>query len=170
MLDTGAACSILGNNSHLLLKERGCKVIKHHSLQNIITADGSNIKCKGYMLLPVCYNNKCRIIKFNIVPNIQTPIILGIDFIKYFRINFNKLYNNNKMNKNQIIGVNSLQLNNGLIDLDSLNSNQRRIVENIKTKFNSINTQVVGLGRTHLAKHTIDTGEHQPIKMSWIKC
>lgn len=62
---------------------------------------------------------------------------------------------------------NSLQLNNGLIDLDSLNSNQRRIVENIKTKFNSINTEVVGLGRTHLAKHTIDTGEHQPIKQRY---
>lgn len=167
LLDTGAVCSILGDNSHKLFMKYGFKLVKLPKGQNVRAADGSRIQCLGFMQLPTNYLNKIKVIKFYIVPNIITPIILGMDFCKAFLITLDSTLNNNKIFSIPDNYINSISLDQGLESFDSLTSEQQLILQKVIDKFDKINTEKVGLGRTKLITHKIDTGNSPPIKQRY---
>lgn len=169
LLDTGAACSILGNNSHALFKDRGFKLHKFSKCNYVKTADGSRLKCLGYMLLPLTYNELNKTIKFYIVPQIITPVIYGVNFCNEF-LSLSKLCGEKSDVKSQFNNnsyITSIDSKNGLESYDLLSPEQRSSLNNIMKRFDNLNTEKVGLGQTKLITHKIDTGDHPPIKQRY---
>lgn len=169
LLDTGAVCSILGNNSHKLFLEYGFKLNSLPEGQNVSTANGTRIKCLGYMQLPINYLSEVKLIKFYVVPDIITPVIFGMNFCKTFLIKTDNTLNDIIFNipNNGNNYINSLSMNNGLEDFDSLTIEQQSQLTKIVEKFETINTEKVGLGRTTMITHKIDTGNSLPIKQRY---
>lgn len=166
LLDTGAVCSILGNNSHILFKEHGFDLHKLPVNQNVKTADGTNLKCLGYMSLPIMYDNKVKVIKFYIVPQITSPMIFGVDFWKQFNLSINLILENSQFQNKSYI--NSIDINNGLEEYNNLTLSHKHEINSMIKKFENISTEKVGLGRTNMISHRIDTGLHPPIKQRYI--
>ena len=165
LLDSGAFASILGNNSHKSFINLGFKLIRMYNNNSIVTANGKNIKCIGYMNLPVNVDNNIKVINFYVVPSVQIPIIFGIDFWKKFEIDlgnknviFDKSINDN---------ICSLEKVDGLHEYDTLEPYQKQQLDKLIQKFSNIDTEKVGLGRTSLITHKIDTGSAQPIKQRY---
>ncbi|MEI3777136.1 RNase H-like domain-containing protein [Pectobacterium brasiliense] len=137
-------------------------------MQRIKTADGTILSCLGYMSLPIEFNLTLKVIKFYVVPKITTPVIFGIDFWHSFNLNKNIIslgISQNDLNRNEYI--NSISNNVGLENYNNLTIQQKSILNTIIEKFNQINTEKVGLGRTNLVQHKIDTGDHAPIKQRY---
>lgn len=171
LVDTGAVCSILGNNAHKVFTEKGFLLNKLPSGQNVRTADGSRIECLGFMNLPINHENTIKLIKFYVVPNILTSVILGIDFCRTFLVNLNRTQNNFilKIPDTECNFVNTLTMNQGLESYDNLTTEQQLQLDKIKNLFEEINTEKVGLGRTRVVTHKIDTGNSQPIKQRYYR-
>ncbi|CAG5011425.1 unnamed protein product [Parnassius apollo] len=63
--------------------------------------------------------------------------------------------------------INSVSLKKGLEEYESLSIEQKQIMDNLIQQFDTINTVKVGLGRTNLIHHVIDTGDSKPIKQRY---
>lgn len=167
LADTGAVCSILGNNSHKLFIERGFKLTLIQKGQDVRTADGSRIQCIGYMYLPIEHNNQVKTVRFFVVPSIITSIIFGIDFFHTFNITLNNFIGKNNFSNIPVSQINQVSENQGLESFESLNKEQQLKLNKLISKFDNINSEKVGLGKTTLITHKIDTGDHPPIKQRY---
>lgn len=168
LLDTGASCSILGKDSHIIFNNLGFQLDKFNSEQRIKTADGTQLSCLGCMSLPVVYDSTVKVIKFYVVPKITTPVILGMDFWHLFKLNNNLMSLNVSQDRINLDNyIHSISCNNGLEEYDNLTDSQKSIMDGMIEKFELINTDKVGLGRTNLVHHKIDTGDHSPIKQRY---
>lgn len=167
LLDCGASCSILGMDSHLIFAEMGIPILTHNTPVKLRVANGHELCCTQYMSLPILYNGNVQIVNFNIQPDITTYLLLGLNFWKAFRlapeiINTLSTYEN-------IASLSPVPIKSGLNDVDSLNDEQKVQLNNIQLLFNQINTDKVGLGKTHLLEHIINTGDYPPIKQKYYR-
>lgn len=148
LLDSGAACTVLGNGSLELLKKLNLVIIPN--VVSIITAAGVKCEVLGTVDIPYLVEGKTCVINTLISPSITKPLILGIDFWKQFHINLS-------------YDCDSIQIN------DILNSVQHELTDSQAVEFMDVVKKfpvtVEGtLGKTHLIEHTIDTGLAEPIK------
>lgn len=169
LLDSGSVVSILGNNSHIPLLKYNL-VINTDDQITVTAAGGQRIKSLGYMQLPIIFDNKVATIKFHIIPEIDSPLILGIDFWCKFDI-CNKYLNNVHYFTGTHSGfINaSISNNNFLNSFDNLSEEEKLIANDVIDKFNNISFEHKGLGRTSLITHRIDTGDATPIKQRYYR-
>lgn len=123
------------------------------------------------MLLPVVYNDTCEIIKTHIIPSIDSPLLLGIDFWSKFKIFPNNLAAITYLTKEDptILKVTKVTEETYLNSYDNLDDRQKIIADSILEKYKEISFENKGLGRTHLIKHHIDTGQAEPIRQRYYR-
>lgn len=170
LLDSGAFCSVLGRDAHLKFTEYGFKINYCNTETYVRTADGTRLTCLGYMSLPLEYNNTINVIKFRVIPHITTPIILGVDFWQQFRLGEGLVTSVGAdfvCDSNISNYISTVSPNEGLEEYQSLTPEQKETINNLIKTFDTINTNKVGLGRTNLAYHTIDTSDCKPIKQRY---
>lgn len=85
LLDSGSAVSILGSNSHVKLLEVGFSLYAGHVI-SVIAAGGHSYDSLGYILVPIVFEGMTKCLKLHVIPQIDSTLILGIDFWKDFRI------------------------------------------------------------------------------------
>ncbi|RVE49202.1 hypothetical protein evm_006094 [Chilo suppressalis] len=61
LADSGASCSILGKNSHLVFQKLGFKLNTLDKERIVKTANSTELHCVGYMSLPIEYNSILKI-------------------------------------------------------------------------------------------------------------
>lgn len=168
MLDSGAFCSVLGNNSHKIFLKHGFKLNQFKNERRVNTADGTSLTCLGYMSLPIEFKEELKVICFYVIPKITSTIILGINVWKQFRLG-KGLISEEDFTNDLITGssINLISPSEGLEEYESLSKQQKLIMDKMIQKFENINTDKVGLGRTQLISHTINTGDHPPIKQRY---
>lgn len=152
LLDSGASISVLGKNS-LNFIER-CKLQLKPFRSTISTADGSKNSILGHCNLPVTYKGVTKNIDFYIVPSLNQEVYLGLDFWRIFAIA-----------PHIIPCIESVTLENSTredICLHKLSADEKLQLDHVTSDFPSF--EKVGLGRTTLLVHDIDTGDSVPIK------
>lgn len=135
-------------------------------MNSFVAAGGQNLTSIGYINLPVNFENQFHILKAYVIPNITTPLILGIDFWKAFKL-FPKFTNSITFYEENLLSVSEPP--NTLLSYNELSEAQRVAADNIVEQFEEISTAKKGLGRTHLVTHRIDTQDALPIRQRYYR-
>lgn len=168
LLDSGSAVTVLGKDIYKTLTNLNFPIIQDRI--TVSTAGGEQIRSLGYMLLPVIYNNCCRVIKSHIIPEINSPLILGIDFWTEFEIfpkhlSDIKYFTENDSNLSLVSPESDICLH----SYNNLNVTEKHVANSILDKFKLISFEHKGLGRTDLISHCINTGDAEPIKQRYYR-
>lgn len=166
LLDCGASCSVLGAGAHLKFLHLGIEMheFSHPKILNV--ANGMSFTCRNFMNLPVQYKGVVQLVQFHIQPEITIPIHFGINFWKAFNVAPEVLACLPERVDSMTGGCIE---EDGLRDYVSLTPMQKKEIEEVRSLFDNINTDKVGLGRTHLIQHVINTGEAAPIKQKYYR-
>lgn len=165
LLDSGSAVTILGNNSHLVLESQGFKLIKDRCI-SVTAAGGQSLSSIGYINIPVHFENQFHIIEAVVVPDIDTSLILGVDFWRKFNICPKYLGNISIDSINTPADISGEILLHGY---DNLSESEKIIADSIIDQFKEISFERKGLGKTSLITHRIDTGDAQPIRQRYYR-
>lgn len=130
LLDSGSAATIIGNNAHHSLLNRGLKLLTDDSI-NITAASGHTLQSIGYINLPVHFENKFHIMKSYVVPGVQSSLILGIDFWRAFHL-CPKYLGSLQLDKIPLIDLNVSTSSISCVNsYDNLDSSQKAIADNV---------------------------------------
>lgn len=156
LVDTGSNISLVSSFVLDFVKSLSVPFVSGNDLR-VTTADGHVQNVLGYLETYVTVDNISRILKLYLIPSVKHPLILGMDFLKTFniKIDFSKF----------ALNVPSLSLSviNTIQDTSHLSVGQTRELDSVVEKFKTI-SPTDRLGRTHLLKHVIDTGDAPPFK------
>lgn len=171
MMDTGSTVSILGNNCHnYFIDVLGLKRQTNDS-KSLMAAGGQVLQSKGYIDLPITFQKKFHLIRAHIVPSVQIPLLLGIDFWQKFEI-FPKNLNSILLISPQT-AINNTSLSEKTPDhlksYSNLSESERTTADNIISQFKEISSKKLGLGKTSLITHSIDTGDAQPLRQRYYR-
>ncbi|XP_050665158.1 uncharacterized protein LOC126965563 [Leptidea sinapis] len=167
LLDSGSAVTILGNYAHTALVDRGLKLYTADKL-SIVTAGGQNFKTVGYLDLPVQFEDQFHIIKAHIVPEVQSPLILGVDFWRAFKL-CPKYLGSFGLSSVPLANINTDTSTVFIHSYENLDESQRARASNIIDQFKEISFEYKGLGRTNLITHRIDTGSSPPVRQRYYR-
>lgn len=164
LLDSGSSISIVGSDLFEYFLRIGVKLHGCNDLSYITTANNSEACVKGCLFLPVEFDGATKVIRFYVVPDISTSFIFGVDFWKSFDLApeiFGRCILGQPSTRNVVAEISCLH------PLDRLETRQRAIVDNVIQQFEEVSFERKGLGRTHLLKHTINTGNSSPLKQRY---
>lgn len=147
MLDSGANISVIGRGGEYLLKQAS----RRTSTATLIkTADGTMHVPNEVVDLSLTFMGKTRKILFHVLPSIQRPVILGINFWNAFGF---------------VIQMDDDLYRKGVCALDethTLEIQQKNLLTNVVNSFPY--TQPGRLNYTSLIQHHIDTGDAAPVR------
>lgn len=131
--------------------------IHYDTILNVSTADGQVQDYLGYIKVPIKLNNICHTIKVLVIPSVIHELILGIDFLKLFKIkvDFENLTYNTTLNYCNTIS--------SILNKEDLSDLEKHKLNKIIDLYKSIDSSN-GLGLTSVIEHTIDTGDAKPIR------
>lgn len=149
LADTGSEVIALGKNAEEFLKDVNVKMVPFNGL--VSTADNSKSKIVGKV--KACIPFKCveKMFTILIVPSLKQPLYLGANFIKAYNLAPN-LFAFEEISDTTSVNP----------DMHVLTTTQNDLLQKVVAKFPSFDN--MGLGRTHLLNHSIDTGNSPPIK------
>lgn len=152
LLDSGAQVTVVGPKFMSLL-ESGRVSVKPSTF-TVRVADGTVHKTEHMLVLPVEYQDQIRTIEAPLLPCLKHDLVLGVDFWEKFGI------------RPVIREVGSIEAEkqicvSGSIELSETDA-QRLAVVLVGMPFCKDGL----LSKTHLALHTIDTGDAAPIKQA----
>lgn len=166
LLDCGASCSVLGDNAHLAFLSLGLELLMFDRPQTLSVASGQELICRYYMNLPIQHKGRVRLVIFHVQPEIKLPIHFGVNFWKAFDLAPDVLACLPEGPSAPTVG--SIE-EDGLRGYESLSPHQRGEMDKVRALFDNINTDRVGLGRTSLVQHVINTGDAVPIKQKYYR-
>lgn len=166
LLDSGSSLNIIGANAHNQIISQGFK-LEHCKPFHVTSANGVKSFCTSALRLPITIRGVTNLCIFYIIPGIEVPLILGIEIWELFGLIPNDIQ---FLKTSDTSEVNSCRLIEPVItDYEFLTIEQQLLADNIIKQFQDISTEKVGLGRTSLLEHTIDTGDAKPIKQRYYR-
>lgn len=162
LLDSGATSSVVSKSFYAVLQSLGF-IAEEIPEINLTTADGTPHGINKALYLPMEFANKYNVVKFYVMNNIKHELLLGINFFDAFQLSINV---NSDMQSKLKLGkreeINSMAIvENPVISREELKDNQKQELDQIITEIT--NLIGVGLGRTSLIQHRIDTADHLPV-------
>lgn len=168
LLDTGSSISILGNNSHQKYLDMGF-TLHNCKPTPILAAGGQRMTTLGIIQLPVSFQGQCHMLSIHVVPEVSNNMILGMDFWKIFGLFPKYLESIVLQNPNEAHLINATIDNNHLLSYVHLTDSQKSTADNLIAQFKDISYEKIGLGRTSLITHSIDTGDATPIRQRYYR-
>lgn len=129
-------------------------------------AGGQSFKSIGYINIPINFENQFHIIEAIVVPEIETSLILGVDFWQKFKICPKYLGSISLSAPTADTESPSKPL---IYGYESLSDSEKLIADTIIEQYKDISFERKGLGRTGLITHRIDTGDSQPIRQRYYR-
>lgn len=154
LLDSGATTTILGNEGWNLVRDR--VKLNTSNITTCTVANGQTCTSIGTITVPICLEDKTKILDVLVVPSLSHILILGTDFWKAMGIVPNLRRGEWKFCSNPtMIHVNAIQ---SAADLSSTQLEELRLL--VDKSFNNARGK---LGCTDLVEHVIKTSS-PPIK------
>jgi hypothetical protein len=166
LLDSGAAINILGGNLYKSFLKLDHVII--HGCLSINTVDNTPHSSIGTMNLPLYYDNHTTSVPFVIVPSLNDCFILGAPFLRSSGLAprlFPEPYATSCASLPPLLPICSVDSAPPcLVATEELSPSQLSRLNHVKVLFEQISYEKIGLGRTPLVNHVIDTGDHAPVK------
>jgi transposase InsO family protein len=168
LLDSGSAVTILGGNAYKVFVRDKLPLQKDLCI-SLTAAGGQALKSLGYINLPITFENQFHIIKAHVVPDVNTDLILGIDFWRQFKI-LPKHLDSITLTSN-VPHIDSLMTDalSHVHGYDNLSSSEKSLADDVIAQFEQISSEQKGLGVTTLTTHRIDTGDALPIRQRYYR-
>lgn len=166
LLDSGSAVTILGKNSHKSLEKMDLTISTQDPIF-VVAAGGQKIQSIGFIDLPINFNNNFHSIRAYIIPEIETPLILGVDFWRKFEL-CPKYLGSIDVIHSKVCPV-ELVSEDHIHSYDNLNEFQKSIADELIEKFKDISIGRKGLGKTNLITQRIDTNGAEPIRQRYYR-
>lgn len=162
LLDSGATISVVSQSFYRKLLLLG---LKSHEVtcQNLVTADGTSHSVQSVVHVPLQFNKEFKVVPFFVMEKLNHEIILGMTFFHAFDLSVEL----KKGSESNIIVQGDQQLL--IIDTVSPIVGRSELSLEEETKLQTLIQDMaesigIGLGRTHLIQHRIDTADHLPVK------
>lgn len=149
LVDSGANITCLGKNSESFLEKCGLTYTPLNT--SVKTAGGNSKPIVGYIKTSITFRGHSEEFTVFIAPSLVQELYLGIDFIKRFKL-APDIFPSPK--------ISEISITNPLRHI--LSDTEEKELTAVINMFP--NSEVLGLGKTHLEFHTIDTKDCQPIK------
>ena len=148
LMDSGASISVLGRDSIELLENHNIKFKKLSS--QVKTASGSSVPILGKLNTNIIWKGQEKLITLYVAPDLTQNLYLGYDFFKLYGLDR--------------FLVSELNVDDEIDDpkMHDLKPEQRSRLNRVIDMFPS--SLKLGLGKTHLLEHNINTGDSHPIK------
>lgn len=147
LLDSGASISCLGKNAVAQATSFDLKI--KPIVTSVKTADGAQQKVVGYVDVPITFNHKTKLFRLYLIPSLSQELYLGIDFWKAFGIEPSIVSE---------IAPSVVQDPN----MHELTAEQKLQLDAATSLLPS--SETLGLGKTDVLCHTINTTDSRPIK------
>ena len=151
LLDSGATRSCLGHRAEELINAAGLRVTPF--VEPVLTASGSEQKVTGQVRVAVSFKDQVKLMTMLVVPSLTQELYLGCDFWKLFNI------------APDVVSEITSPIIDEKITMDithQLSLEESCRLDRVKRKFPSF--ALMGLGKTDIEEHVIDTGDAPPIK------
>lgn len=148
LLDSGATISVLGLLSVEFLKRHNIAMCDFRS--KVKTAGGSTMPIIGKINATITFNGRSESINFYICPGLSQKLYLGFNFWKL--IGLDTVLNLEVSEINAEIDSNKHKLT------DLQNGQLERVINIFPS------SQILGLGKTSIMEHIINTGDAKPVK------
>lgn len=149
LVDSGANITCLGNGSIEFLERNDLKLIPLSA--SLKTAGGNVNEIIGYVDVEISFQKKTGTFSVFVAPDLKQSLYLGTNFIRHFQL-APALFPSHHISEISVSDPNR----------HSLSVADDEILLQTISLFPS--SEKLGLGKTSLETHTIDTGEHLPIK------
>lgn len=151
LVDSGSSHTII---SYKIFQTLNASLEDKSPPVSIRTANGSTSKIEGVSTLPIHFFGRVRLLSVFVLRELSVDLILGMDFLASFGISTNFENFSFTVPRTECFAVEA-------VDLSPEDSSRLEILKN------SYFEKSVPLGRTHLIKHHIDTGDASPIKQRY---
>lgn len=132
----------------------------------VTAAGGQTLRSIGHINIPLYFENQFHIIDAVVVPQIETSLILGVDFWRKFQICPKYLGGISLCAVDTDGSLNNETL---IYGYENLGESEKLIADNIIEQFKDISFERRGLGQTTLITHHINTGDSQPIRQRYYR-
>lgn len=169
LLDTGSSVSIIGNE---LIKKLSNLNLNIHQCEDDVqftAAGGQKLIPLGVMNLSISFMGQTHDLHAYLVPQIETPLILGMDFWRKFDIFPKHLEAVEIIDKSNTFANISINKTVHIHSYDHLTPEQKYTADDLIAQFKEISYEKRGLGRTSLTTHSIDTGNAAPIRQRYYR-
>lgn len=157
LVDSGSNSSILGSGGLSLLKQNNIPIQYDNNLC-VTTADGRAQEVFGYVSIPIICESISKTLKILVIPSLTHSLILGVDFLKVFGIHLNF-----SSSTYDLAPTSTLCTINTIQSFSALSETQKTELQHVVNLFKTI-APPDRLGLTHMITHTIDTGDHKPVR------
>lgn len=149
LADTGAEVTALGKNALEFLKEANVDMVPFDG--EVTTASNSKSKIVGKVKGNISFKGIEKSFTILVIPSLKQPLYLGSNFVKSFEL-APKLFSMEEIGS-------TTETDPQIHDLtDEQKSRLQKVVDKLPSY------EKLGLGKTHLLQHTIDTGTSPPVK------
>lgn len=149
LVDTGANVTCLGKGCLDFLKRNN---LTYTPLEASVKTAGGNLKrILGFVNVPIYFRKASHTFTVFISPDLQQDLYLGTNFIRHFQL-APSLFPKISISEISVPDPNR----------HTLTVSENQLLSEVIAQFPS--SENLGLGRTHLETHNIDTGIHSPIK------
>lgn len=162
LLDSGATVSVISKSFYDKLKLLGMSA--HDCPREIVsTADGSKHAISLEIYLPVCFSRNYHVVSFFVMDNLNHDIILGMNFFKSFGISLTlQNMEDQDISSDYNYEIAEISINSALVSREFLTHQEenrlQKLIDEMKSDIG------IGLGRTNLIEHKIETGDESPVK------
>ncbi|KAG7305634.1 hypothetical protein JYU34_009728 [Plutella xylostella] len=165
LLDSGATSSVISKSFSAKLITLGF-ISQELPTTTLSTADGTAHKISSMIYLPVEFSDGYNVVGFFIMDNLKHDIILGMNFFECFNLSIRHGIKNYEILESLDIHSNSettsMSTRHSVISREELSTEQKYELDEVIEAMR--NTIGIGLGRTKLIEHRIDTGDALPVK------
>lgn len=116
------------------------------------TAGGNTQNIVGFINVPICFRKASHSFNVFIAPDLQQSLYLGTNFVRHFQLAPSLFPLSIDISEISVPDPNR----------HVLSDSEAQVLAEVIAQFPS--SSVLGLGKTHLETHNIDTGKHPPIK------
>lgn len=166
LADSGACVSIMSESALTSLKREGLEFPLHMCNKDLAVGNGARLNVLGRVEVPISYKHNLHFITFYVCRDVNTPLILGVDFLNSFQLCSDILNNKNSEIPTSILNLLTNE-NLHLHDREDLGYQQRLRLDEVVEDFKGIAASEDILGCTRLEEHVIDTGDHPPVRQKY---